>query len=67
MSSKKQPQFKNIMNFESWVQYGVDNGWCSPIYCDTHDGGYDYLTQEQRDEWDKGGDPCIYVMQMLED
>lgn len=54
-----------IYNFEDWVEAGIKNGWISPGYCATHDGGYDYLTDEEKVEYDEGGDPCEPVFRVL--
>jgi hypothetical protein len=32
----------------------------------THQGNYDYMTEEERDEWDIGGDPCHIAISVLE-
>jgi hypothetical protein len=32
----------------------------------THDGNYEYMTEEEREEWDEGGDPCHVVVSVLE-
>lgn len=61
---KKEPQFKNIMNFESWVQYGIENNWITPGFCYTHDGD-PYMTKEEEKEWDEGGDPCFPVFKYI--
>lgn len=50
------------MDFVDWVNYGVEQGWCTPIYCDTHEGPQ--LTEEEAAEWDEGGDPCLPVMRI---
>jgi len=53
------------MNFYEWQQYGIDKGWISPQYCMTHDGGYEYLSVEDQQEMDEGGDPCQVVHSIL--
>ena len=25
-------------NLDEWIQIGVTNGFCSPVYCENHDG-----------------------------
>ena len=49
-----------------WIRFGVRMGWVSPVVCSTHVGTYEYESEESREEWDEGGDPCVYVMVMLE-
>jgi hypothetical protein len=54
-----------IYSFEQWMSEGIRNGWISAGYCATHDGGYDYLTDEEKAEYDEGGDPCEPVFRVL--
>lgn len=50
--------------FGIWLQNGIDRGWVTPPYCNTHDGGYEYFTKEEQDEWEDGGDPCCHVVKI---
>jgi len=45
------------LNFFDWMVYGIENGWCSDIVCDTHDGLPH--TEEEAIAWDLGDDPCL--------
>ena len=54
-----------MSDFHEWMQVGIDRGWISPGYCATHDGGYDYLTDEEKVEYEEGGDPCEPVFRVL--
>jgi hypothetical protein len=58
------PQWVEI---EEWMQFGIDKGWISPAYCNTHDGGYEYMSKEEEQEWEDGGDPCQAVFRILVD
>lgn len=49
-----------------WLRYGIRKGWVSPPYCNTHDGGYEYMTEEEHAEWEAGGDPCAVVLRVLD-
>ena len=49
------------------MQFGIDKGWISPAYCNTHDGGYEYMSKEEEQEWEDGGDPCQAVFRILVD
>ena len=49
-----------------WLRYGIKKGWVSPPYCNTHDGGYEYMTEEEHAEWEAGGDPCAVVLRVLD-
>lgn len=52
--------------FYYWVRFGIRMGWVSPIICNTHEGTYEYESEDNREQWDEGGDPCVHVMVMLE-
>jgi hypothetical protein len=52
------------MNYEEWVKYGVDNNWCGPAVCYTHDGLPTSL--EEDEEFDES-DPCIHIIRLYED
>ena len=47
-----------------WLQKGIDNGWVSDGFCFTHDGD-PYMTAEEEQEWEEGGDPCCPVIKWL--
>lgn len=53
--------------YEKWLITGMENGWISQPYCNTHDGGFEYMTQEEIDEWEAGGDPCCVVVRLMEE
>ena len=48
-----------------WLRIGVKMKWVSPPYCATHDGNYNYMTEEEVKEWDNGGDPCHLAISVL--
>lgn len=48
-----------------WITFGINKGWISKQYCATHDGGYEYLSDEEKEEYDEGGDPCEPVFRIL--
>jgi hypothetical protein len=48
----------------AWLQNGIDKGWISEGFCYTHDGD-PYLTEEEEQEWEEGGDPCSPVIKWL--
>jgi hypothetical protein len=52
------------MDFETWMKYGYDNGWISDVFCSTHDGGP--MTDEEQQEWEDGGDPCMFCVRVNE-
>ena len=53
--------------YEKWLITGMENGWISQPYCNTHDGGFEYMTQEEINEWEAGGDPCCVVVRLIEE
>lgn len=53
-------------DFEEWLKFGSDKGWISDVFCNTHDGGYSAMTEEEIAEWDEGGDPCMFVVRVKE-
>ncbi|CAB4164858.1 hypothetical protein UFOVP828_156 [uncultured Caudovirales phage] len=52
--------------FEIWLLQGIDKGWITEPFCSTHDGGFQYMSKEEQEEWDQGGDPCCYVIRLME-
>jgi hypothetical protein len=40
-------------------------GWISKPYCVTHEGNYEYMNEEEREEWDEGNDPCHIGVSVL--
>ena len=47
-----------------WLQVGIDNGWITEPFCYTHDGD-PYMSEEEEQEWEDGGDPCCPVLKIL--
>ena len=52
-------------DFGMWLSQGIDKGWVSEPYCNTHDGGYQYMDEEELEEWEAGGDPCCNVIRLM--
>jgi hypothetical protein len=50
------------LNFEEWIAYGLDHGYCSEQFCSTHDGYPMHETEEKA--WDEGFDPCLHVVRL---
>ena len=48
-----------------WFKIGIKAGWITDSYCATHDGGYWYMSEEDRQEMEEGGDPCQVVVTVL--
>ena len=51
--------------FGIWLTNGIERGWISDPYCHTHDGGMQYMSEEEIEEWDAGGDPCEHVIRIF--
>ena len=47
-----------------WLQLGIEKGWISEGFCYTHEGD-PYMTEEEEQEWEEGGDPCSPVIKWL--
>lgn len=54
----------NTEDFDVWLQHGVEKGWISEPFCNTHDGD-PYMSEEEEKEWEEGGDPCLYVLKLF--
>lgn len=54
------------MKFDEWLKFGIEEGWVTEPYCNTHDGGYQYMGEEELEEWEAGGDPCCVVIRVME-
>lgn len=53
------------LKFGVWLQKGIDMGWVTPPFCNTHDGD-PYMTEEEELEWNEGGDPCMFIIKLIE-
>jgi hypothetical protein len=56
---------KDNKTFDEWLQEGLDLKFCGPAICYPHDGLP--LTNEEEQEFDDGGDPCIHILRLYED
>lgn len=50
------------MTFDEWLKYGVENGFCSEQFCNTHDSSPMHESEEQL--WSDGYDPCMHVVRL---
>lgn len=53
------------MNFDEWLQIGIDNKWCGTAVCSTHDGIP--MSDQEDAEFMEGDDPCVHVLRLYED
>ena len=54
-----------MMNFDHWLKYGIEQGFCGPPVCSTHDGIP--TTKEEDDVWEEYGEVCIHMMRPYTD
>lgn len=53
------------MTFTEWLQTGIDNGWCGPVLCFTHDDIG--LTPSEEEQFEEGIDPpCVGILRLYE-
>jgi hypothetical protein len=52
-------------DFNKWLATGIENNWVSEPFCHTHDGD-PYMTEEEEEQWEEGGDPCMPVVKLLD-
>lgn len=50
---------------QTWLQTGIERGWCSTIYCHTHDGPP--LTDHEYQPYDDGDDICTFSVRIYTD
>ena len=53
----------NYQEFEIWLENGIKRGWVTEPFCNTHEGD-PYMTEEESEEWEAGGDPCQVVIKI---
>lgn len=51
------------MTQDEWLTLGIERGFCGRPRCDTHDGAD--MTEEEKADFEDGGDPCICVVRLL--
>lgn len=49
--------------FLIWIQNGIERGWVTEPFCATHDGD-PFMTEEESQQWEEGGDPCMSVVKI---
>jgi hypothetical protein len=52
--------------FGLWIRFGMKKGWISKPVCATHEGTYEFESEESQAEWEEGGDPCVSVLVLLQ-
>lgn len=54
-----------LVDVISWLNQGIEAGFCSPPVCSTHDGLP--LTDEEDAEFEEGFDPCVQAVRIWEE
>jgi hypothetical protein len=54
----------NEKEFGTWLNQGIDEGWISEPFCNTHDLD-PVMSEEEQQEWEDGGDPCQHVLRIM--
>jgi hypothetical protein len=49
--------------FEIWLDNGIERGWVTEPFCNTHEGD-PFMSEEEQEEWEAGGDPCQVVLKI---
>jgi len=55
---------EDLDEFGIWLSNGIERGWITEPFCNTHDGPY--MSEEEQEEWEAGGDPCQLVVRIKE-
>jgi hypothetical protein len=50
--------------FGTWLRQGIDEGWITEPFCNTHDID-PAMGEEEQEEWENGGDPCQHVLRIM--
>ena len=54
---------KKKLTLSEWIQYGIDNDYCTREYCDTHDALPGEDRQKLNELWEYSeGDHCMTVV-----
>ena len=53
------------MDIYEWLSYGMEQGFCTDVVCETHDGIPQ--TMEESVQWDAGEDPCVPALRIWRD
>jgi hypothetical protein len=57
---------KEQQEYLDWLHLGISKKWVSEPFCYTHDGD-PYMTQEEEQQWEEGGDPCSPVLKLIQE
>lgn len=54
------------IDFDTWLEIGMENGWCGPAVCYTHDG-LPMSDDEWMEEEVSGEPPCMHIVRLYAD
>lgn len=54
------------IDFDEWMEYGIEKGFCGPAVCYTHDG-LPMSEEEWIEEEANGEPPCMHIIRLYED
>ena len=54
----------NEEEFGKWIRHGIEEGWVSEPFCNTHDID-PVMGEDEQAEWEAGGDPCQHVVRLM--
>lgn len=54
------------LSFDEWMEYGINQGFCGPAVCYTHDG-LPMSSEEWMEEEANGEPPCMHIIRLYED
>lgn len=57
---------KEQQEYLDWLNLGISKKWVSEPFCYTHDGD-PYMTEEEEQQWEEGGDPCSPVLKLIQE
>ena len=50
------------MNIHEWLKFGLEKGYCSEIYCQTHD--LPPLSPEELAQLEEDGELCVFAVKV---
>jgi hypothetical protein len=53
------------MDFDAWIRYGIEQGWCGPPCCVPLDGIG--IPASEEGEYNDGCDPCYHALRLYAD
>ena len=60
-----QNEASSLNEFEIWLDNGIERGWITKPFCNTHEGD-PYMSEKEAQEWEEGGDPCQVIIKIIE-